>query len=140
MTKSPARRFAWLPLCLLLATFGCDRARASSDADRTGTVSAKQTAAKVVRIVFVGKEHPCDCTRKTIDAGWAALEQALGSPPKLPVERIQIDTQPDKVEPYRSQKPVMALPGIYFVDGKNTVLELLQGNVTIDEIARVLAR
>jgi hypothetical protein len=33
----------------------------------------------------------------------------------------------------------MALPGIYFVDGKNAVVELLQGEVKVEEIAKVLA-
>jgi hypothetical protein len=85
-----------------------------------------------------GKEHPCDCTRKTVDAGWAALQQALGTPPKLPVERLQIDTEADRVTVYRNQKPIMALPAIYFVDGNSVVLELLQGEVSTDAITAVL--
>jgi hypothetical protein len=146
MSKGPTNRFAWLTVCVLCAAFGCDRARASSGAEgatattAAETVGAKQPATKVTRIVFVGKEHACDCTRKKVDAGWAALQKALGTPPKLPVERLQIDTQADKVEPYRQQKPMMAMPGIYFVDDKNVVLELLQGEVTAEEIATVLKR
>jgi hypothetical protein len=95
-------------------------------------------AAKVTRIVFVGKEHPCDCTRKALDAGWAALQRALGTPSKVPVEKLQVDTDGSKVDPYRNQKPIMALPAIYFLDGRGTVLELLQGAVTTDQIAGVL--
>lgn len=146
MSKGPANRFAWLTLGLLCAAFGCDRAQASSGAEgatatsAAQTVGAKQAATKVTRIVFVGKEHACDCTRKKVDAGWAALQKALGTPPKLPVERLQIDTQADQVAPYRNQKPMMAMPGIYFVDGQNVVLELLQGEVTAEEIAGVLRR
>jgi hypothetical protein len=32
----------------------------------------------------------------------------------------------------------MALPGIYFVDSKGAVLELLQGEVTAEQITAVL--
>jgi hypothetical protein len=93
---------------------------------------------KVAKIIFVGKERPCDCTRKALDAGWSALQKALGTPAKLAVERLQVDTEAAKVEPYRQQKPIMALPAIYFLDGKGTVVELLQGEVTTDQIAVVL--
>jgi hypothetical protein len=94
----------------------------------------------VSRVVFVGKEHACDCTRKTVDAGWAALQKALGTAPKLPVEKLQLDTQADKVAPYRQQKPMVALPAIYFLDGKDAVLELLQGEVSESELARAMKR
>jgi hypothetical protein len=33
----------------------------------------------------------------------------------------------------------MALPALYFLDGKSTVVELLQGEVTAEQIAGVLA-
>jgi hypothetical protein len=144
MNNGPANRLAWPTLCFVLAALGCDQPRASSRADGTNATSAAASATpastKVTRIVFVGKEHPCDCTRKTIDAGWAALQQALGTPPKMPIERLQIDTQPDKVEPYRNQKPFLALPAIYFVDGKSAVLDLVQGEVTAEQIAPILNR
>ncbi|HEX7499170.1 MAG TPA: hypothetical protein VF524_02585 [Polyangia bacterium] len=86
----------------------------------------------------MGKEHACDCTRKTVDAGWAALQKALGAPAKVPVEKLQVDTEADKVAPYRQQKPIVALPALYFLDGKSTVVELLQGEVTAEQIAGVL--
>jgi hypothetical protein len=88
----------------------------------------------------VGKEHACDCTRKSIDAGWAAVHKVLGTPAKLPIERMQIDTEGAKVEPYRTQKPIMALPAIYFVDSKGTVLELLQGEVSAEQVESALGR
>ena len=99
---------------------------------------AKPDTPKVARIVFVGKEHACDCTRKSVVAGWTALQKALGTPAKLPVERLQVDTEADKVASYRQQKPIMALPAIYFVDGKNAVVELLQGEVTAEQVAGIL--
>lgn len=128
----------------LAITMACKSQEASSATAIGAAVAAPaaQAPAKAQpsRIIFVGKERVCDCTRKSIDAGWAALRQALGTPAKLPVERLQIDTQGDKVMPYRQQKPMMALPAIYFVDGKNTVLELLQGEVSEAEIAAVLKK
>jgi hypothetical protein len=133
-----------LILSLLCAAIGCDRSTAASGSApaKLGRVaqvaSASSAAPKVARIVFVGKEHACDCTRKTVDAGWAALQTALGAPAKVPVERLQVDTEADKVAPYRQQKPIMALPALYFLDGKGTVVELLQGEVTAEQIAAVL--
>ena len=132
---------------LLFVAAGCNRtssAVAAQTTARTASVSqpaaANPTATKVARIVFVGKEHPCDCTRKALDAGWAALQEALGTPSRVVVERLQVDTQGDKVEPYRQQKPIMALPAIYFLDGKGIVTELLQGEVTSEQIGLALGK
>ena len=145
-TVKSSALFLGLMLCCSFAVVGCERSRAASGASSsttTGTaakVSATQLSSRVTRIVFVGKEHACDCTRKTVDDGWAALQKALGTPAKLPVERLQIDTQGEQVAPYRQQKPMMALPTIYFIDGKGAVLGLLQGEVTAEQVAAVLGR
>jgi hypothetical protein len=93
---------------------------------------------KVVRIVFVGKEHACDCTRKKVETALAALQKVLGTPPKIPVEMLKVDTEEDKVEPYRKQKPMMAIPAIYFVDGKGGVVEMLQGEITAEQIGHAI--
>jgi hypothetical protein len=135
-------RLMLLALTSLSAVMGCKSQEPTSVTAISAAVAAPaaQAPAKArpSRIVFVGKEHACDCTKKSVEAGWAALQKALGTPAKLPVERLQVDTQGDKVTPYRQQKPMMALPAIYFVDGKGTVLELLQGEVGEAEIASVL--
>ena len=130
---------------LLFAVAGCNKASNAAVAQTTTSMTSvsqaaavSPAAAKVTKIVFVGKERPCDCTRKALDAGWAALQKALGTPSKVPVEKLQVDTDGSKVDPYRNQKPIMALPAIYFLDGKGTVVELLQGEVTTDQIAGVL--
>ena len=73
-----------------------------------------------------------------VDDSWAALQKALGTPAKVPVERLQIDTDGAQVEPYKQQKAMMALPAIYFVDGEAKVLELLQGEVTAEQVQKVL--
>jgi len=132
-----------LGLALSFATAGCDsplNAAPGQASAAQAQAAATRAARKVTKIVFVGKENACNCTRKTVDAGWAALQKALGTPAKLPVERLQIDTQGDKVAPYRQQKPMMVLPAIYFVDDNNVVLELLQGRVTEAQVTDTLRK
>lgn len=124
---------------LATGTVGASRAQTAAAADAQ-TLADTEGATKVVRVVFVGKEHACDCTRRSIDAGWAALQRALGTPPKLPVERLNLDTQEDKVAPYRRQKALTALPALYFVDAKGSVAELLQGEVTRAQVEAALAK
>lgn len=101
---------------------------------------ATSTAPKLSKIVFVGKEHACDCTRKAVDGGWTALQRALGTPAKVPIEKMFVDTEAARVEPYRSQQPIMALPAIYFVDGKGAVLDLLQGEVSETQVQPILSK
>ena len=127
---------------LSFAIAGCERSQAATN-PATGTAATAQAATaqpKTTKIVFVGKQNACQCTRKSIDAGWAALQKALGAPAKLPVQQLQIDTEGEKVEPFRKQKPIMALPAIYFLDGKDAVMEMLQGEVTEAQIAAILKR
>jgi hypothetical protein len=57
---------------------------------------------------------------------------------KLQPKTRGVDTEGAKVEPYRSQKPIMALPAIYFLDGKGAIVELLQGEVTAKQVGTVL--
>jgi hypothetical protein len=101
---------------------------------------SKDAVSKVARIVFVGKEHACDCTRKRVDTGWAALEKALGTPAKLPVETLQADTQEEQVEPYRKMRAMMALPAIYFIDASGGLVEMLQGELTEAKVSGILAK
>ncbi len=138
-----------LGLCMALSGIGCGQTRARAESGPTSkttaplgsaSAGAERASAKITRVVFVGKEQPCECTRKRLDAGWAALEEAVGKPPKVPVEQLKVDTQPEKVEPYQKQKPTVTLPALYFVDAKDSVVELLQGEVTREQIAAVLAK
>jgi hypothetical protein len=101
------------------------------------SASASATANEVVKIVFVGKEHACDCTRKKLDAATTALHQVLGTSARIPVETLKADTEEEKVEPYRKQRPMMAVPAIYFINSKGSVIEMLQGEITAEQIAHV---
>jgi len=131
---------AGLAVSLAALATACKQEVAASQQAMTASAPAKAAAteSKIAKVVFVGKQNACDCTRKRVDAGWASLQKALGTPAKVPVERLQIDVDGAKVDPYRKQKAMMALPAIYFVDGKATVLELLQGEVTAEQVQKVL--
>jgi hypothetical protein len=141
----------WVPYLFVLlgAVPACDTKKAdattaasvavvASSPIAAAQVSDSRRSAKVTNIVFVTKEHPCECTRKKIDAAEAALKQALGEPASLPVHTLKADVEPEKVEPYRLQKPMMAIPAIYFLDGSNAVVQMLQGEVTPEQVAQAL--
>jgi hypothetical protein len=134
-------------LGLFVVTTACENRKAeaaSTQASAAVVASAAQAlgaddvTAKVARIVFVGKEHACDCTRKKVETAQAALQKLLGNPAKIPVEMLLADTQEDKVQPYRLMRPMMALPAIYFIDGKGGLVEMLQGEITEAQVSRVL--
>ncbi len=129
-------------VALTFAMAGCDRTQAAP-APAVGAASTAQAATaqpKATKVVFVGKQGACECTKAAIDASWTALQKALGTPAKLPVQELKVDLEGEKVEPFRRQKPILALPAIYFVDAKDSVMESLQGEVTEAQISEVLKR
>lgn len=131
------RSLALVSLCLLVAT-SCEQAKAPPKQATTSTAAAVAGAPKVAKVVFIDKENACECTKKRIDGTWAALQGALGTPASFPVERIHLDTEAAKAEFYTVLKPLMVPPGLYFVDGRDAVVEMLQGEVTTEQIATVL--
>ena len=96
------------------------------------------SGASVGRIVFVGQKEACPCTRNRVDASWAALETALDREPAVPVERIQLDVDAARAEEYKKLKAIMVVPGIYFLDEKGRLVELLQGEVSPEQVTAVL--
>jgi hypothetical protein len=137
--KGISMRLAVIAFLSLLSLPACAKGKGAPAAAMAATPTAPTTS-KVARVVFMDKEHACECTRKRVEDAWAALQTALGTPPKLPVERIHIDTQAAQAGPYTSVKPLMVPPGIYFVDQQLRVVELLQGEVKAEEITAVLKR
>jgi hypothetical protein len=133
-------------LLLVVATAACEgkSARAEAAVTAVATPSAASSTqsgsplAKVNRIVFIGKAHPCDCTRKKQDTATAALDKLLGVPPRIPIESIQIDAEPTRAEPYRKIRPMMAVPALYFLDGQGGLIDLLQGEISEAQIAQLL--
>jgi hypothetical protein len=97
-----------------------------------------ESKAKVVRIVFVGKKHACDCTRKSIEAGRKVLQAALGKQSRYRLEELAIDVDGEKVDELRKKRALTALPAIYFFDGAGELRERLQGDITEAQIRAVL--
>jgi hypothetical protein len=147
--------FALVACALGMAGSGCDRASgaqptasasqaaasARSGACAAGASSSAcsaPTPAVVTRVVFIGKKEACDCTRKAIDAGLKSLETTLAAGHAMPVEKLDVDADPDQVNTYRLMKPFVALPAIYFLDVNEGLVELLQGEVSEAQVQTVL--
>lgn len=139
------RRFALAALLLALPLLACQaKAPAPASPVAPAPVAAAPAAAAaqpskrtVNKIVFIDKEHACECTQKAIDASWAALQAALGGG-GVPVERIHMDTQEAFASSYREKRPMMAVPGIYFLDEAGAIQQLLQGDVTEAQVRQAL--
>ena len=141
-----------LSISLTMPIVGCKRegssgrAKASPAASATARSTAtSKPAAKtptasnaVTRVVFVDKEKACACTRDSIDKSWKALTDVVGFPPVPEVERIHMDSQPEKAAPYQKQRPIIVPPAIYFFDKQNKLVQMLQGEVKIEQIRATL--
>lgn len=129
---------------LLLVVVGC-RSRASEfesepSAAHAGTQFSGDSGpgTRVSLIVFVGMDQACACTRARIEKSWKALDDALAGSPDVTVKRIQWDMDKKEAENYSNIKPLMALPGIYFLDDEGRLIEQLQGEVTPEQIAALI--
>lgn len=120
-------------LAIVIVFTGCKK-----DTVEAPAVKQENPGTRVASIVFVGQKDACQCTRDRIDASWAALETALGRQPAVPVERIQEDVDTARAEEYAKLKPVIVVPGIYFLDEKGGLVELLQGEVKAEQVSAVL--
>jgi hypothetical protein len=95
-------------------------------------------AREIARIVFIDLEEACACDRRRIEGSWTALQAALGDASGIAVERIHRDTQEDEAGPYMRLRPLMVVPGVYFLDEGGAVIEMLQGEVTEEQARRAL--
>lgn len=141
--------FCSLLLVSLLALSGCSKGSADSEAPaqkQAKTQSGKSgngepVVVGVAKIVMLDKEECCECTgarqKASLDAMKSVIE-ARGS--KATLEVIHLDTQPDEAQPYLAMKPLMVPPGMYFLDASGNLLELLQGEVTAEQIEQVFAK
>lgn len=108
--------------------------------DKKPSVEAPQVPqGKVGRIVFLDKENCCDCTRNRQNASWNNLQEAMdAAPSKPPVDVIHVDSQADQAAVYLDLDPVMVTPGLYFFDHKENLLEMVQGEVSREQIEKIL--
>lgn len=100
--------------------------------------AASQSSTNVVsQVVFVDKEVCCECTKNRIDGSWEALSNAIKDK-DLKIERLHQDTQETEVSPYQEMRPIMVIPAIYLLDSEGNLIEVLQGEVTEDQIKALL--
>lgn len=131
---APVRRITALftvLTCVGWMMCACGSSQATNDAQA-------EPARVVAKIVFVGQEECCKCTRERIDGTWNELTAALGEGSELPVERIHGDSQAALAQPYLDLRPMMVAPGLYFLDADGGLIEMLQGELTQAQIAEVL--
>ena len=96
--------------------------------------AANQSSTNVVaKVVFVDQEECCECTQNRIDGTWAVLSTALEGR-EIDVERLHRDTQEADVAKYHEMRPIMVVPAVYFLDSEGKIVEVLQGEVTEEQI------
>lgn len=104
----------------------------------TSVDTTAEERAPVAKIVFLDQEECCACTRERTDATWAALQGALENNRQVPVQRVHSDTQTDVAGPYLALRPMMVVPGLYFLDADDQLVEMLQGELTSEAIGALL--
>jgi hypothetical protein len=123
----------------------CTNNAANADNPPVQQTAIEQTAVEpaaptgVAKIVFVDKEKACKCTAEKIEKSWTALAAALKAKGvELPIERVHLDTQAAEAGKYKALKPMIAIPGIYLLNADGKLIELLQGEVTTEQVEKVL--
>ncbi len=92
----------------------------------------------VARIVFLDQKDACPCTRNRIDAGWKALELALGPTPAVPVERLYVDADKARADAYIAMYPLTRLPGVFLLDGEGRPVKVLSETIAPTEVRTAL--
>jgi len=90
------------------------------------------------RLVFIDLEKSCPCTQRRIASSWKALTAVLGTSPSIPLDRFHLDTQDTKAEPYVDKRPMMVAPGLYVLDQRGNIIDLLQGDITEAQLRGVI--
>ena len=128
----------------VVSSAGCGRAAGEGNNSSLPAATTKQAVAssprggKVARVVFIDQEQACECTRNRIKGSWTAVEAALGEGSGIVVERIHRDTQEEQAEQYRMLRPMVTVPGLYFLDENGAIVELLQGEITEEQVRNAL--
>lgn len=130
---------AGLAVTLLAPASGCKQDVTAQEQGAT-KVTAAETAPskKVSKIVFIGKQNACDCTRKRVDNSFAALQKAITGRKDIAVEQLQVDVDEAGVEQYEKLRPIMVLPAIYLLDGSGKLVDMQQGEVTAEQLAKAI--
>lgn len=127
---------------ILLTCISCEKGAVTANPPAAGDDGVALTASTlkpVAKIVFVGMEECCKCTRERTARSWGALQAALkGKFASAPVARVHVDTQADQAAKYKAMKPMVAIPALYFLDADGNLLDLLQGEVTQAQVEKLL--
>ena len=123
------------PACDSEKSPGCDGPAAATAAEPEA-----ETGGPVVKVVFVGQDKACDCTRDRITQTRAALEAALGADSPIEVETIQHDVDTARAAEVQRMEPIIVAPALYFLDGRGALVAFLQGELTAEEIGAALKR
>lgn len=114
-------------------------AGSNGEACSAGEACAGSGAGKVAKVAFVDLKDACECTAKRTEGSWTALEWALAGSPGITVERIHMDEDEAGADKYGKMRDMMVVPGIYFLDQEGKLVEMLQGEVAQEQIAKVLS-
>ncbi|MDY0002911.1 MAG: hypothetical protein RBU30_16550 [Polyangia bacterium] len=130
-----------LSLSIALALAAGVALAAGSGCRRSGTPAGalkKQAGEKVEKIVFVGQQNACACTKRVVDQTWDALQFALKKHAGVKVERVEMDVDRERVRALRTVRKFMALPALYFYNPEGKLVAMLEGEVMPDKIAEAL--
>jgi hypothetical protein len=129
-----------MSLVLAILVVGCNTAGQGppTPASTGAATSSAQATGGVARIVFVGQREACDCTKNRIATTWKALETALADRKDLPVEKLELDVDQAKAEQYEQLQPLMTAPGVYLLDGKDGLVKMLQGELTVAQLTAAI--
>ncbi len=122
----------------LFLVLGCGASADIVEPSRAVTDAPEAEAAAraaVHHVVFVGREEACDCTKERVTTSWAALQEVVGD---LPVERVDVDEHPKRVEELEALSVFVAAPAVYFLAEDGSLVDLIQGQLTVTMAREVL--
>jgi len=127
----------------ILSGCGARQENGSADGDVENVISqlppdTPASLSEVDHIVFVGLKESCACTRNRIDESWRVLQNSLATAPETGVQRIQRDIDREEALELHRVKPLMVAPGLYFLNAENQLIELLQGEISEQQLSVLL--
>jgi hypothetical protein len=137
--------------CAIISSFvatGCNDGQSSAAvpaqataAQQNATGAAPTDPVKISRVVFVDQEDSCPCARKRADVAWKALHDAMtDAGVRLPVEQMHADSEAGKAAPYQALRPILVIPGLYFLDQRGQLVDFLQGELKAAQVLAVLKK
>jgi hypothetical protein len=124
-----------MAILVVILAAGCKQPDTTEAPVSAGPVT---TSTAIERLVLVGMADPCDCTRKKIEKAQKAIKAASGAE-TIHVERLNLETDDEKIDVYKDKKPFMVVPALYFVNDAGDVLSVLQGDITKEQIEEAIA-